>query len=152
MTSTADVTDRTLVLIRVLDAPREQVFRAWTDPGRVAQWWGPQGFVTTWCEMDIRPGGAYRFCMRSPAGTDHWKRGVYREIIAPERVVFTFAWEDANGRPGHETLITVELEAVGKRTRLTLRQAVFETVERCEDHRTGWTSCLERFAAWLTQE
>jgi uncharacterized protein YndB with AHSA1/START domain len=152
MTTVTEVADRTLVLTRVLDAPREQVFRAWTDPNRVAQWWGPQGFVTTLCEMDIRPGGAYRFCMRSPAGTDHWKRGVYHEIVAPERIVFTFAWEDANGQPGHETVVTIELEALGERTRLTLRQAVFETVEWCEGHRIGWTSCLERFATWLTQD
>jgi uncharacterized protein YndB with AHSA1/START domain len=149
MAATADAAERTLVLVRVFDAPRPLVFKAWTDAAHVAQWWGPQGFITTFCQMDIRPGGAFRFCMRSPAGTDHWKRGFYREIVEPERIVFTFAWEDASGNPGHETLITVRFEALGERTRLTLQQAAFETVAQCDDHRTGWTSCLERFATWL---
>jgi uncharacterized protein YndB with AHSA1/START domain len=153
MTVPADVADRTLVLTRIFDAPRSLVFKAWTDAKQIAQWWGPQGFTTQYCQMDVRPGGAYRFCMRSPEGTDHWKVGVYREITPPERIVFTFAWEDAEGRAGHETLITVLFEAVGDQTRLTLRQAVFDTVEGCEGHHRGWTSCLERFAGWLsTQE
>jgi uncharacterized protein YndB with AHSA1/START domain len=138
-----------LVVTRVIDAPRALVFRAWTEPAQVARWWGPQGFVTTHCDMDIRPGGAFRCCMRSPAGTDHWKRGVYREIVAPERIVFTFAWEDADGNPGHELLTTVTFTDLGRQTRLTLRQGVFETVERRDDHRGGWTSCLERFAEYL---
>ena len=115
----------------------------------MARWWGPQGFVTTHCDMDIRPAGAFRCCMRSPEGTDHWKRGVYREIVEPERIVFTFAWEDANGKPGHELLTTVTFADEGAKTRLTLHQAEFETVERCDDHRTGWTSCLERFAEYM---
>jgi uncharacterized protein YndB with AHSA1/START domain len=149
MAEMADVADRTLVLTRVFDAPRAVLFKAWTDAEQIAQWWGPQGFTTQYCQMDIRPGGSFRFCMRSPEGTDYWKVGVYQEIVEPERVAFTFAWADAEGNPGHETLVTVRLEALGERTRLTLQQAVFDTVERCEDHRQGWTSCLERFATWL---
>jgi uncharacterized protein YndB with AHSA1/START domain len=141
--------DRQLVVTRLIDAPRRLVFRAWTAPEQVSRWWGPQGFVTTHCDMDIRPGGAFRCCMRSPEGTDYWKRGVYREIVEAERIAFTFAWEDADGKPGHELLTTVTFADEGARTRLTLHQAVFETVERCEDHRTGWTSCLERFAEYM---
>src|SRR5947209_1933543 len=80
---------------------------------RVARWWGPQGFVTTYCDMDIRPGGAFRVCMRSPEGTEYWKQGVYREVVEPERLVFTFAWEDAEGKPGHETLVTVSFAEQG---------------------------------------
>ncbi len=149
--SAADNIERELVVTRVIDAPRRLVFEAWTDAEQVAHWWGPQGFVTTHCDMDIRVGGAYRFCMRSPAGTDHWKRGVYREIVEPERIVFTFAWEDADGNPGHELLTTVTFDDVGGKTRLTLRQAGFETVERRDDHRGGWTSCLERFGEYIEQ-
>lgn len=144
---TAD--ERELVVTRLIDAPRDLVFRAWTDPVHVARWWGPQGFTTTFCDMDIRPGGAFRFCMRSPEGTDHWKRGVYQEIVAPERIVFTFAWEDLTGQPGHELLTTITFAEHGTKTLLTLHQAVFETSEGCEDHRGGWTSCLERFAEYL---
>jgi uncharacterized protein YndB with AHSA1/START domain len=147
-----DTTQRQLVVTRVIDAPRRLVFKAWTEPEQVARWWGPQGFTTTFCDMDIRPGGKFRLCMRSPSGTNHWKRGVYREILAPERIVFTFAWEDAAGNPGHELLTTVTLTEHGTKTKLTLHQAVFETVEGRDDHRSGWTSCLERFADYITTE
>ena len=141
--------DRELVITRVIDAPRWLVFTAWTRADHVAAWWGPQGFTTIYCEMDIRVGGSYRFGMRSPQGTEHWKRGVYREIVEPERIVFTFAWESANGSPGHELLTTVTFAEDGARTRLTLHQAVFETTERRDDHVHGWTSCLERFADYV---
>jgi uncharacterized protein YndB with AHSA1/START domain len=147
--ATTQPEDLELVVTRIVNAPRRLVFQAWTVPEQVARWWGPQGFVTTHCDMDIRPGGAFRLCMRSPDGTDYWKRGVYREIVAPERIVFTFAWEDAEGKPGHELLTTVTFADAGAGTRLTLHQARFETVERCQDHRTGWTSCLERFAEYM---
>jgi uncharacterized protein YndB with AHSA1/START domain len=138
-----------LVVTRIIDAPRILVFKAWTEPEQVARWWGPQGFTTISCKMDIRPGGAYRVCMRSPAGVDHWKQGVYREIVPPDRIVFTFAWEDADGKPGHELLTTVTFAEHGTKTKLTLHQAMFETVERRDDHRGGWTSCLERFADYV---
>ena len=87
----------------MIDAPRALVFQAWTDPEQIARWWGPKGFITVDYDMDVRPGGAYRFRMRSPEGTDHRKRGVYREIVAPERIVFTFAWEEPDGSLGDET-------------------------------------------------
>ena len=141
--------ERELTVTRVFDAPREVVFGAWTDPAQAARWWGPQGFTTISCEMDVRPGGAYRACMRSPHGTRHCRRGVYRDVARPERLVFTFAWEDADGNPGHEMVVTVSFAAVGSRTRLTLHQAGFETVAARDDHRRGWSSCLERFAEYL---
>src|SRR5271166_4349847 len=142
--------DRELVITRIFDAPRELVFKAWTEPERAVRWWGPQGFTTAYCEMDIRPGGIYRVCMRSPEGTEHRQRGVCREIVAPERIVFTFAWEDADGKPGHELLTTVTFAEHGTGTKLTLHQAVFQTAEACQSHRGGWTSCLERFADYIT--
>jgi len=128
-------TDRELVITRVIDAPRRLVFKAWTQPEHIARWWGPQGFATIHCEMDVRVGGTYRFGMRSPQGTDHWKRGVYREIVEPERIVFTFAWEDADGNRGHQLLTTVTFAEQGTKTRLTLRQATFETSEGRDDPR-----------------
>jgi uncharacterized protein YndB with AHSA1/START domain len=87
--------------------------------------------------------------MRSPQGTHHVKRGVYREIVEPERIVFTYAWEDDVGSPGHETLVTVTLAKQGTKTKLTLHQAIFETVAARDSHQVGWTSCLERFAEYL---
>jgi uncharacterized protein YndB with AHSA1/START domain len=137
---------RELVISRLIDAPRQLVFKAWTQPAQIACWWGPQGFTTIYCKMDIRVGGTYRVGMRSPQGTEHWKRGVYREIVEPERIVFTFAWEDADGHFGHEVLTTVIFIEEGTQTRLTLRQTGFETIAARDSHVVGWTSCLQRFA------
>src|SRR4051812_13099739 len=86
-----------LTITRLLDAPRALVFAAWTEPARLAEWFGPRGFSIPSFEMDLRAGGAYRFCMRSPAGVDHWVRGVYREVVPPERLSFTWVREDADG-------------------------------------------------------
>ena len=141
--------ERELSITRVFDAPRDLVFKAWTEPDRAAQWWGPQGFTTISCEMDVRPGGAYRRCMRSPEGTVHCTRGVYREVVEPERLVFTYAWEDAEGKLGHEMLVTVTFAEHGGKTKLTLHQAGFASVEARDGHKGGWTSCLERFAKYL---
>ncbi len=101
--------------------------------------------------MDVRRGGAFRVCMRSPAGVEYWKQGVYREVAAPERLVFTFAWEDAEGKPGHQTLVTVSFAAHGDKTELTLRQAVFETVATRDEYQRGWTSTLQRLAEYLAE-
>ena len=147
--ATAETIDRELLITRIFDAPRALVFKAWTEPDRAARWWGPQGFVTVYCNMDVCPGGAFRVCMRSPEGTEHWKQGIYREVVEPERLVFTFAWEDAEGKPGHETVVTVIFAEHGVKTKLTLHQGVFETVAARDAHRTGWTSTLERLAHYI---
>lgn len=136
--------ERELVITRMFDAPRTLVFRAWTEPEHMMRWRGPKGFAVTVLDHELRPGGAYRIHMRSPEGTDHWLRGVYREIVEPERLVFTWAWEDEHGRPGHETLVTVTFEELDGRTRLTLHQAVFESVTARDAHHRGWSSALER--------
>ncbi len=145
-------TARELVVTRVFDAPRRLVFGVWTEPEHAARWWGPRGFVTLSCEMDVRPGGAWRRRMRSPEGTVHVKRGVYREVVAPERLVFTYADEDpgTGRRLGPETLVTVTFaEGAGGKTEVTLRQTGFEAEESRSSHEAGWTSCLERFAGYL---
>jgi uncharacterized protein YndB with AHSA1/START domain len=141
--------ERELVVERVFDAPRRLVFRLWTQPEHAARWWGPQGFTTLLCQMDVRPGGAWRRRMRSPDGAVHVKRGVYREVVEPERLVFTYADEDAHGRLGRETLVTVSFAEAGGKTKLTLHQAAFDTAAARDAHQGGWTSCLERFADYL---
>jgi uncharacterized protein YndB with AHSA1/START domain len=142
--------DRQLTVSRMIDAPRALVFTAWTDPQQIARWWGPKGFNTIDYEMDVRPGGAYRLRMRSPEGVDQIKRGIYREIVGPERIVFTFAWEAPDGSLGTELLVTVTLETLGAKTKLTLQQSGFDAVETRDSHVVGWTSCLERFAEYMT--
>jgi uncharacterized protein YndB with AHSA1/START domain len=147
--TTTDLMDRDLVITRVFDAPRSLVFKAWTEPEHLVHWLGPQGFTGTILKMDVRPDGTYRFHMRGPEGADLWRQGVYREIVEPERLVFTYAWEDAEGKPGHETLVMVTFEEHGEKTKLTLRQAVFESVIKRDEHRGGWTSSLERLVEYL---
>lgn len=83
--------DRQLIINRVLDAPRPLVFRAWIDPAHLVRWWGPDGFTVPECKMDWRVGGAWRTCMRSPDGNEYRVRSAYREIVKPERLVFTWA-------------------------------------------------------------
>ena len=145
----ASAAELELVITRILDAPRELVFKAWTEPDRAIRWWGPRGFTTAHYELDFRPDGAYRVCMRSPEGTEHWQRGVCREVVEPERLVFTFAWEDSEGTPGHETVVTVTLAEFGAKTKLTLHQVVFETVTARDLHQGGWASALEWLAEYL---
>jgi uncharacterized protein YndB with AHSA1/START domain len=146
----AEPAQRELVITRVFDAPRALLFKAWTEPDRLVRWWGPQGFTTPLCTMDVRPGGAFRFCMRSPEGTDHWLQGVYREIIEPERLVCTWAWEDAEGKTGHATLVTVTFAEHGAKTKLTLHHAVFESVTARDAHQGGWAGALDCLAEYLT--
>ena len=82
---------RELVITRIFEAPRSLVFKAWTEPERIKQWWGPRGFVTLSCELDFRPGGVWRTRSRAPEGTEHAEHGVFRVIVEPERLVFTQA-------------------------------------------------------------
>lgn len=144
-----DSPERELVLTRIFDAPRRLVFQAWTDPDHLVHWLGPQGFTGTILKMEVRPGGTYRFHMRGPDGGNLWRQGVYHEVVAPERLVFTYAWEAPEGTPGHETLVTVTFEEHEGKTKLTLRQALFESVTKRDEHQGGWSSSLARLATYL---
>jgi uncharacterized protein YndB with AHSA1/START domain len=141
--------ERELVITRVFDAPRRLVFEAWTQPEHLARWWGPQGFVNVAWEMDVRPGGAWFRRMQAPDGTLFIKRGVYQEVVPPERLVLTYVNEAADGTLDPETLVTVTFEEQGAKTRLTLHHTGFEAVESRDAHQGGWTSCMERFADYL---
>ncbi len=114
-----------IVLRRVLDAPRELVFKTMTDPSLIPNWWGPKGLTTVVEKMDVRPGGAWRFVQRDPDGNEFAFNGVYHEVLPPERLVYTFEFE---GVPGHVLLETVTFEELDGKTRLTDR-SVFQTVE-----------------------
>jgi uncharacterized protein YndB with AHSA1/START domain len=150
--SAALAAERELVITRLLGAPREMVFRAWTESKQAMQWWGPEGFAVVALEMDVRPGGQWRKCMRSPEGRDYWRKGVYREVVAPERLVFTYVSDDPLGEPGHETLVTVSFAERGDQTLMTLRHSGFDSVPARDSHRGGWTSCIDRFARYVAPE
>lgn len=133
-----------LVVTRVLNAPREVVFKAWTDPAQLMQWWGPAHHPAVQIDMDIRPGGRWRNCLRSPeTGVELWHHGVFREVVPPALLVFTFVWEE-EGERGVENLVTVTFEDLGGKTKLTLRQVPFVSVAERDGHGEGWTSTLDR--------
>jgi uncharacterized protein YndB with AHSA1/START domain len=144
MAATTDTDKRTLVLTRTVNAPAELVFKAWTHPQHLVRWWGPTDFTLPHCEQDFRVGGNYRFCMRAPDGSDHWVHGEYTEIREHDRLVFTWKREDEHGGIWCDNVVTITLEAIGQRTKLTLHHAVFATVDHCEEHAVGWNECLDR--------
>jgi uncharacterized protein YndB with AHSA1/START domain len=149
----ARAADRALVITRVFDAPRSLVFKAWTDPKDVAQWWGPYGFTNPVCELDARPGGAIRIHMRGPDGTLYPMTGVYREIVEPERLVFTSAALDGEGRPLFEVLNTVTFAEQGGETTLSTQARVVKSTAEAAPYlqgmEAGWTQTLERLAGYL---
>jgi uncharacterized protein YndB with AHSA1/START domain len=141
--------DRVLTITRIFDAPRSLVFKAWTDSDHMARWWGPRGFKSDVIKNDLRPGGNYRIHMLGPDG-DHWTQGIYREVVPPERLVMVGSWADAQGNPTRpETTLTLLFEDVGGKTKLTLHNAVFESVTARDLHNGGWTSALDCLAEYL---
>ena len=93
----AKTPERELVITRIFDAPRELVWKAWTEPERLMHWWGPKGFTVHTCKVDLRPGGVFHYGMRAPDGSDIWGKFIYREIVAPERIVFIGSFSDEKG-------------------------------------------------------
>ena len=134
--------DRVLRLERSYPAPREALFRAWTEPGELVKWWGPKGFTVPICEMDVRPGGGWRTCMRSFKGNEHCVRGIYREVNPPERLVFTWAWEQGDMKDV-ETLVTVEFHDRDGATDMVLTHDGLPSVSARDAHDQGWSSSLD---------
>jgi uncharacterized protein YndB with AHSA1/START domain len=142
--------EREVVLTRVFDAPRELVFRMWTEPAHLERWWGPRGFTNPVCEMDLRLGGAYRIVMRAPDGSEYPCQGVFREIAKPEKLVFTNNAIGKDGTPVLEGLTIVLFAEEGGRTTLTLRTRAKATVDFARAFLSGmemgWTQSLEKLA------
>lgn len=162
--SMTDASENEIVIARVINAPRESVFKAWTEPERLKRWWGPKGFTTPYCKVDLRPGGVFHYCMRSPEGRDYWGIGVYREIVRPERIVYSDSFADAQGNPvppshygmspGHpsETLVTVTFSEREGKTELTLRHSIPESVPERKGAQQGWSEMLERLEELFAPE
>jgi uncharacterized protein YndB with AHSA1/START domain len=169
---------RVLVVTRIFDAPRELVFEAFTTPSHLMSWWGPHGCTVISCDADPRVGGTWRISMRSPkvlpqfthryttetspklrqndrdaAVEPEWiierQGGVYLEVVKPERLVFTYAFEDDAGRPLHQTLVTINFAEEEGGTRLTIQQATFESSSVRNDHVRGWTEALDRLVEYV---
>ena len=156
--------EQELVITRVFDAPRELVFKAWTEPEHFVRWWGPKGYTTPFCTIDLRPGGVMHHCMRSPEGREVWTKGVFREIVVPERIVLTDSFADAEGNvvsPTHygmspdwplETLLTVTFdEHAGKKTKVTPRHAGIPSGADRDGAQQGWIETVDRLAKYLAE-
>lgn len=144
--------DRELVITRVFSAPRDLVWKMWTDPEHAKHWWGPTHHPAVTMTMDPRPGGHWRHCLRSvETGEDLWHHGVFREVVPPERLVFTFSWE-VEGERGVENVVTVTFTAQGDKTLMVFRHAPFLSVGERDGHNGGWTSTFDRFDAYLAAE
>ena len=164
-----EATDRELVIARWFDAPAALVFDAWTDPRHMAQWWGPRGFINPVCQLDARPGGAWRIVMRGPDGGEHPAKGVYREVAKPRRLVFTIdhselsdQWHDMvnpgrdkrKPKPPLEILATATFQEQGGKTKLTLTLR-FESAAIRDGFLNvgmaqGWSQTLDRLAEQVT--
>lgn len=152
-----------IVITRIFDAPRDLVWKAWTEPELVMQWWGPKGYTSPACRIELKVGGSYLYCMRSPEGRDVWSTGVFREIKKPERIVCTDSFADEKGNrvtaayygmsreiPA-EMILTVTFDVQAGRTRFILRHAGIPAGKTSDLTRAGWNESLEKLAAFLGQ-
>jgi uncharacterized protein YndB with AHSA1/START domain len=156
MTDDTEATDRDLVLTRIIDAPPAALYRAWTEPELLKQWFAPAPYTTPVAELDVRVGGAALIVMRSPEGQDMPNRGVYLEVVKNEKLVFTDAYTRA-WEPAAKPFMTVILtfEALGAKTRYTARVRHWSAADR-EAHEKmgfhqGWGQCTDQLAALVTK-
>jgi uncharacterized protein YndB with AHSA1/START domain len=143
--------DFELVMQAEFAAPREAVFAAWTDRRLISRWWAPRSYTTLSCEMDVRPGGAWRRLLRRPDGTVLVEYGAYREVVPPERLAFTYNSEGADPVEP-ETVVTVTLAKLSNNgTRLTLRHSGIDSDAAHAIHEAGWSRCFDRFTKTVSE-
>jgi len=167
--STPANTDLDFVISRTFAAPRALVYQYWTDPEHMKHWWGPRGFTSPVCKLDLRPGGNMHYCMRSADGREMWGKFSYREVVAPERLVYINAFSNAEGgltrhpmNPNWplELLSTITFDEHGGKTTLTIRWGLLPTAA-AEERKTfneghasmqqGWTGTLDQLTAYLAE-
>ena len=148
--STADALE--LVIDRVFDAPRELVWKAWTDPAMMKVWSSPRGFTIPRSEGELRVNGTWQATMVKPDGEELNLGGKYLEISEPERLVFTHVWMDENGNPtSPESTVTVTLTARGNKTEMNFRQTGFDSLGSRDGHSEGWTECFDKLDELLSE-
>jgi uncharacterized protein YndB with AHSA1/START domain len=141
------MTADTVRITRLIDAPREDVFRAWTEPEQIRRWWGPGEFTCPEADVDPRPGGGYRLAMQPAAGDPFIVVGTYREVEPPARLVYTWRWETGPAAEGSESLVTVEFNARGDQTELVLTHTDFPESHGPAPYQMGWEGGLDKFSA-----
>jgi uncharacterized protein YndB with AHSA1/START domain len=137
-----------LRMIRVLPAPREVVWGSMTDPGELANWWGPKGFTAPDIDFEPRVGEGYRIAMQPPDGDLFHLGGEFREVDPPARLAYTFRW-DPPEPDDRETLVVLSLRDAGEQTEVELSQGEFATTARLELHEGGWTDSFEKLEELL---
>ena len=149
-----------LTLTRTFDAPRALVWAAWTDPAHLQQWMGPRGFVASHAQYDLYAGGKWRACLHrietgkgcgESAGEDLWQSGMFLEVKAPERLVFTFGWDGREDMPRNESVVTVTFEERRGVTHMNFHQAFFPSAADRDGHEGGWNSTFDRLAEFLRE-
>lgn len=140
-----------LVIRRKFAAPRARVWAAWTQPEQMKQWAGPGEVTAPEIESDLRVGGAYRIVMLRPDGERWPVRGVFREVKEPERISYTWRWEEDSPELEHDTLVTVEFHDLGNETELVLTHEQFAGEESREGHEGGWNGALDKLGKLLSQ-
>ena len=143
---TQSQTGHVLTIEREFAAPRELVFKAWTSAAMAKNWWGCNEFPASHMEMDARPGGRWRGCLKADDGNEIWLGGKFIEVVPSERLVFTFVRDAAPGIgiESVDTRVTVLLTEHGRGTRMSFRQEFFVSPELCDNHRLGWTTGFAR--------
>lgn len=148
-------TERALVITRIFNAPVEAVWKAWTDPKQLMKWWGPKDFASPACNIDLRVGGKYLFCMRSPDGKDFWSTGTYLEIVPLQKIVFTDSFSDGKGNivPAStygmsdmalEMQVTITFENLGGKTKFTLQHVGLPAGEIGDMTSAGWNQSFDK--------
>lgn len=150
-----------LTITRIVGSPRELVWTAWTKPEQFIRWWGPKDFTSPVCKIDLRAGGKYLYCMRSPEGQDYWSTGIYREIVPLERIVYTDSFSDAEGNvvpathygmsPDFplEMMVTVTFEKYEGKTKMTLKHVGIPGGQMRELTEAGWNESFDRLESSL---
>ena len=135
-----------LTLKRRLNAPPEKVYAAWTDPEKIARWFGPDSGPVDHAETDVRVGGRYTVIFHTEDGEEHHVSGVYREVVPNEKLVFTWAWRST---PERESLVTILVRPEDDGSMLTLIHEQFFDEETRDRHEYGWSGCLDKLKQYL---
>jgi len=137
---------QTLVMRRVFDAPRERVFAAWTKPESLRQIMSPGEMKAIDVVQDFRVGGAWKVTMQPPEGESFYVKGIYRDIVAPERLVCTWQWEEDDPKDELETLVTLEFHERGPKTEVVLKHERLRDAESRARHEHGWSDAFDNLA------
>jgi uncharacterized protein YndB with AHSA1/START domain len=139
-----------LTITRTFNAPRELLYKLFTEPEHIMQWMGPRDFVSRSFTQDARVGGKWRGVLHPvKGGRELWQGGTFLEIVPPSHVSYTFAWDDENGTPGEETIVTIDFEAQGNETKLIFHQTGFTSESERDGHRGGWSETFDKLDEYL---